>query len=143
MKRNPHSMGLFDILLYVFCCKSKEKKEMVFEKADKIFNKNLDIISFMKKMQELDIVKYLVMDNDTIELMNFLSKPSVTIGKKTITDQEYLKFFFPNDKVNSINFSNIDQLKNSYDNILKRSSYSKTDKRILNLFHIQLQEMKM
>lgn len=145
-RQNPNSMGFFDILLYVLCCgncKDVQKKGIVFENADKIFNKNLDVINYMKKMQEIDIVKYLVLDNETLDLMNFLSKPSVSIGQRLNQDDEYLKFFFPSEKINSINYSNINNLKNSYDMIVKRENHNKVDKRILKLFHIQLQEMNV
>ncbi len=143
-RQNPNSMGFFDILIYILCCgncKEVQQKGIVFENADKIFNKNLDIINYMKKMQEIDIVKYLILDNETLDLMNFLSKPSVSIGQRVNEDEEYLKFFFPSEKINSINFTNINNLKNSYDNIIIRDNHNKVDKRILKLFHIQLQEM--
>ncbi len=143
-KSNPNSMGFFEILIYVFCCgncQNVNKKGFVFEQADKIFNKNLDVINYMKKMQEIEIVKYLVLDNETLDLMNFLSKPSVSIGQRSFQDEEYMKFFYPSEKINSINYENINNLKISYDSIIARQNHTKIDKRILKLFQIQLMEM--
>lgn len=142
-KQNPNSIGFFEILLHVFCCgrcKDVEKKGKVFESANKIFHKNLDVINYMKKMQEIDIMKFLILDNETLDLMNFLSKPSVSIGQKPVSDTEYFKFFYPSEKVNSITFNNIDDLKISYDKIIKRAHHSNIESRILRLFHLQLQE---
>jgi len=143
-KQNANSMGFFDILIYVLCCgncKEVREKGLVFEHADKIFNKNLDIINYMKKMEEISIFKYLILDNETLDLVNFLSKPSVSIGQKVNQDPEYLKFFYPKEKINSINLADIDKLKNSYDEIIKRENPTKVDKRVLRLFKIQLQDM--
>ena len=42
-------------------------------------NNYLDIISYIKKMQEIDILKYLLLDKDQIKIFNFLSIPSISL----------------------------------------------------------------
>ena len=42
-------------------------------------NNYLDNVSYIKKMQEIDILKYLLLDKDQIKIFNFLSIPSISL----------------------------------------------------------------
>ena len=44
----------------------------MWDEIQKKFNYYLDVITYMNKMQELDIIKYLLLDEDGIKLLNFL-----------------------------------------------------------------------
>ena len=39
----------------------------------------LDIITYVKKMQEIDILKYLLLNKDQVNLFNFLTRPTVSM----------------------------------------------------------------
>lgn len=145
-KENPNSMGFCDIMLYIFCCGQirSKKKANLFENGNKIFNKNLDLIHFMNKMQEIDIIKYLILDKEQLDIMNFISKPAVSMtSDKNTRDQneEYNKFFFPAEKVNTIDFNNIENLKSSFDTLVNKPAHATTVKRMLDLFNIQLADL--
>ena len=42
-------------------------------------NNYLDNVSYIKKMQEIDILKYLLLDKDQIKILNFLSITSISL----------------------------------------------------------------
>jgi hypothetical protein len=101
----------------------------------------MDLITYMKKMQEIDIIKYLLLDKDTLHLMNFISKPSVSLTKSKIETKEYKKFFNIEENAIELNQENVDSLKKSYINIITKPKISYLEKRILELFDLQIQEI--
>ena len=76
----PISFSFYEIFSRHLPCKSKKLsfKNILFEKASKKMDYYFDIFSYIKKMQEIDIMKYLLLDKDQIKLLNFISKPSIS-----------------------------------------------------------------
>jgi hypothetical protein len=138
---NPFSIKFSDICCFIFCCKSIKKKQKIFVNAEKKFNNNIDLVTFMKKMQEIEILKYLLLDRDTLRLMNFISKPCVSLTNKKIEDEEYQEFFDIFDNNTKMSYQSIDDIKKSYDKILKKQDMSFTEKRILKLFGLHIEEI--
>jgi len=101
----------------------------------------MDLITYMKKMQEIDIIKYLLLDTDTLNLMNFISKPSVSLTKSKIETKEYKKFFNINEEAIMLDEQNIDSLKRSYLKIISKPQITYLEKRILELFDLQIKEI--
>jgi hypothetical protein len=95
----------------------------------------------MKKMQELDIIKYLLLDKNTLQLVNFISKPCISLGSKSLEDSEYKQFFETIENGKSVNHQNIDDLKKCYDNILAKKDISYLESRIIQLFDLQIEEI--
>ena len=132
-----------DLLCLIFFCRCRtvKKKINIFSNAEDKFNYNLDLVTYMKKMQEIEILKFLVLDKDTVRLMNFISKPSISFSNKEIKDDEYHLFFNEKKKVNTFDENSIDKVKKAFDNILTKKSLSNVDKRILKLFKIQVEDL--
>ncbi len=143
--KNPYLLTISDILKAIFCCKCRSKgynkKINIFKNAEMKFNYNLDLVTYMKKMQEIEILKYIILDKDTIHLMNFISKPSVCLTNNCIKDEEYLLFFENLKNTNSLNTQNIDNVKNAFDKLTSKPTHSEIEKRILKLFNLQVQEI--
>ena len=74
------NFNCFDIFLRNFCWKSESMKFMniLYEKANKKLLYYFDAYSYVRKMQEIDILKYLLLDKDQINLFKFLSKPTIS-----------------------------------------------------------------
>lgn len=53
-------------------------KEMLYEKGMNYFLTNLDIFTYFSKMREIDLIKYFLFDANEINLIHFISKPSVS-----------------------------------------------------------------
>jgi hypothetical protein len=138
---NPFSIKISDICCFIFCCRSIKKKQQIFVNAEKKFNHNIDLVTFMKKMQEIEILKYLLLDRDTLKLMNFIAKPCISLTNKKIEEEEYQEFFNIFDDDTKMSYQNIDDIKASYDNILKKQEINYTEKRILKLFGLHIEEI--
>jgi hypothetical protein len=139
--KNPYEIYFCDILFRILCCRSLNKKHKLFENAEKKFNHNLDLVTYMKKIQELDILKYLLLDKNTLELVKFISKPCVSMSTKGIDDPEYKLFFETYNDSNTLNYQNIDNVKKSYDAILAKQEKTYLENRILRLTELQIDEI--
>lgn len=142
-QRNPYEIYPTDIISRLICCKvcKSNKKHLIFENAERKFDHNLDMVTYMKKMQELDIIKYLLLDKNTLQLVNFISKPCVSLSSKSIEDSEYKLFFETIDDKNSLSYRNIDDVKKCYDCVLAKKDKSFLETRIIQLFDIQIEEI--
>jgi len=63
--------------------KNKETDEVgakIFEKSKEIFEKNIDIIEIVKKLQEIEKLKTIIFDENQLKLFNFISKPLVYLN---------------------------------------------------------------
>ena len=52
-------------------CKNNENKKENIEKLEE-FDKFLDLAFFMNKLQEIELIKFLLLDENTIYLFNFI-----------------------------------------------------------------------
>lgn len=139
--RNPYIIKLSDICCFIFCCKSIQKKQKIFKNAERKFNNNIDLVTFMKKMQEVEILKYLLLDKDSLKLMNFISKPCISLSNAKIEDEEYNEFFEKMEDSNNMSNQDVDSVKKSYDRIISKSYMTYTENRIIKLFDLQIQEI--
>lgn len=144
--KNPYLIRVSDLFKVIFCCrcrsKSYNKKIHIFHNAETKFNHNLDLVTFMKKMQEIEILKYLILNKDTIHLMNFISKPSVCMSNTNIGNDEEYQLFFENMKnTNTLNNQSIDNARAAFDNLMKKENLSDVEKRVLKLFKLQINEI--
>ena len=60
-------------------------KEIMFEKGLERYLYNLDIFTYFSKMREIEILKHILVSPNQKDLVNFLSKPSISL---IINDQE-------------------------------------------------------
>ena len=80
--RKPIFFNCYEIILRPCCCRYSKLhlKNLLYQKALKKINYSLDVINYIKKMQEIDILKYLLLDKDQIKLFNFLTLPSMHLS---------------------------------------------------------------
>ncbi len=139
-KSNPMLITCKDICCLICCCRSIKNKKTIYDDAEVKFNHYIDLITYMKKMEEIDILKYMLLNEDSLNLMDFISKPSVSIKKSHVFNKEYQKFF--NTEIgNSINTKMIDRTKKSYMKIMENEDMSRTDKRLIQLFDMQIEDL--
>jgi len=80
--KEPVSFNIFEIVCRNCPCVSKklDLKNKLYEKGSKKLEYYFDIFTYLKKMQEIDLIKYLLLDKNQIQLFNFISKPSVSMN---------------------------------------------------------------
>jgi hypothetical protein len=79
--KKPLEFNFCEIMMKSLGCKTKsvKVKTEIHQKAADKFNYYMDIFTYIKKMQEIDLIKYLLLNKDQITLFNFISKPSISL----------------------------------------------------------------
>jgi len=80
--KRPLDFNICEILMKALRCKTKtvKVKTEIYQKATDKFNYYMNIFTYIKKMQEIDLLKYLLFNRDQINLFNFLSRPSISLA---------------------------------------------------------------
>ena len=89
----PISFNSYEIILRYCPCKTKKftLKQKLHKKASKKMDYYFDIFTYVKKMQEIDLIKYLLLDKDQVKLFNFISKPSISMSYSN-SDDIYINY---------------------------------------------------
>ncbi len=84
---NQFKVKFFEYLYFelkrVFGC-GLSRKEQLINKAEKVFLKEMDIVSILGKIQEIDKLKIVLFDETQVALFNYLSKPLIFINQNDI-----------------------------------------------------------
>ncbi len=139
--RNRYLVGCKDIAEKIFCCGCNRKKSELYYKADKKIDHYFDIVSYFKKMHEVDVLKYMLLDENSLKLMNFVSKPGVShTGINSLKNSP----FFNEDKENKFpqpNFPvDLEEIKNSYHALKSKGEKELTqpERNLIQLFEKQV-----
>ena len=79
--KKPIFFTCYEVILRKCFSKSKKLnlKNLLYRKASKKMNQYLDVLTYVKKVQEIDILKYLLLDKDQVKMFNFLTKPTISM----------------------------------------------------------------
>lgn len=138
---NPLKITTCDLISNYIWCRNIKDKKTLFAIAEEKFNNNIDILTYQRKMLEIDILKFLILDRDLLEIMNFISKPTVSFKRKSKNIDE-IDIFFDSDQFKKNNLC-MYKIKDSYDRIVEDEKINNTyvKERILKLFSAQIQEL--
>jgi hypothetical protein len=77
--------ALKDKVIVIFgCCKDNKKKKL-YTRGAQLLNYYTDFFSVVKKISEIDTIKYLLFDKKELQLIKFMKKPVVKISKNSNT----------------------------------------------------------
>jgi hypothetical protein len=135
----------FNLIVSQYCCcfSSKRVKNnlKILEKGQEKISFYMNIIVYIKKMQELDILKFLVMNNDQLNIYNFLAGPSVILNdcnnnvySNFVSVQNDVKMLYDQKKLNEV--------MRSYDLLKTNQEMNEFNKKLLNLFVDEVEQLK-
>ena len=126
------------IASFCHCCSKKQKKRNhLLKKCERKIHYYLDIYTYIKKMQEIDLIKYCLFDDDQLKLFKYLSTPPVKLSEKNIgIYQEFEK--------QQINYSKmekkeIDEIYNSYKQMAKKKDITFEDIKLMRLVNAEIE----
>jgi len=129
-----------EIISNYICCKNIKEKKKIFEIAEKKFDDNIDILTYQRKMFEIDILKFLILDKDLLEIMHFISKPSVCYNRKSKYNDEIYEFF--NEDISNKNNFCLSKIKDVFHRIIEEKDQNgHVKERIFKLFENQIQQL--
>ena len=128
------NLNICKILYASFCfwaSKKQKRRIRLINKAEDKIHYYLDIYTYIKKMQEIDLLKYCLFDEEQSTLFKFLSKPPIQLG----TGPLGLYKEFEEQQVNykRLDRPEIDALYHSYKKIRDKESITFEDLKLLRL----------
>ena len=128
------NMGIMSIIWASVCfwtSKRQKRRHRLISKAESKIHYYLDIYTYIKKMQEIDLLKYCLFDEDQSTLFKFLSKPPIQLG----TGPLGLYKEFEQSQVNykKLDKPEIDALYHSYKTIRDKEEITFEDLKLLRL----------
>ena len=129
------NLNIFQIFFSsLFFCVSKKnyRRYQIFKNEEKKIHYYLDIFTYVKKMQEIDLLKYCLFDEEQLNLFEFLSKPPY---KFTEIDNYniYKEFEDKQTKLGVLGKHEINNLFNSYKKIRDKKNLTFEDLKLLRL----------
>ena len=128
-------------ILYASICfwttKKQKKINEIISKLERRIHHYLDVFTYIKKMQEIDIIEYSLYDEDQEKLFQFLSKPSVRMGMSNYKEFAKTQMNYP-----YIGKKEINLLYSSYNNIKKKNPITVKDKKLLKLVKAEVDFLK-
>lgn len=118
-----------------FCCPNRKIKSkcQLMNKGYEKLNYNMNVLTYIRKMQEIDILKFILLNKDQITLLNFLSKPSVSL----VSNNELIESLYKIFNV-EINKSEVDKIGDAINNMFLRDHISDVDKKLLELVNSEI-----
>lgn len=84
-KKPEIHISSWELIKRMLCCKAAIKPKLdIFNQAENTIYKNMDILNYFKRKHEIDILKFVILDENLNEIMNFISKPLFPIGAAKI-----------------------------------------------------------
>ena len=136
-KNEDFNYNCFEILFYLICpCFSWKKlkiKNTLIKKGEEKLYLQLDILSYIRRMQQLELLNYILLEPGENIILDFLSKPSISLANKVdIQSKIYLQY------QSYIPYYEIDDFTNYYKILMKKKDKNNIEKRLLNIATIQL-----
>ncbi|CAK58954.1 unnamed protein product (macronuclear) [Paramecium tetraurelia] len=100
-KNEKLNKSMFETFLIIFGL--QKEKHQQFLKARKKIIKNLDIVTILKRLQEIDMLKRILFSKEQMEIIKNLPKP--LIDQKQFITQNLIENDIEQDKANQINLS--------------------------------------
>ena len=125
------------VKLCFWCSKKLDKKNNIISKAEDRVHYYLDVFNYIKKMQEIDLLTYCLLDHDQYNLFDCLSKPPIKIEEDK-TNNIYNEFLERQISYKSIGKKEIDNLFKSYNNIRRKDEMLFEDLKLLRLVNAEV-----
>ena len=127
-------LNICNILYATFCfwaSKKQKRRHRLISKAETKIHYYLDIYTYIKKMQEIDLLKYCLFDEDQTTLFKFLSKPPIQLGSGPLG--LYKEFEEQQVNYKRLDKPEIDALYHSYKTIRDKEEITFEDLKLLRL----------
>ena len=131
-----------ELLILVFCkCFSWKKlkmKNILFKNGEKLLFLSSDILSYLKNMQILDILTYILLEPSQIKMLKFASKPVISINKRKSSTN---KITWNLDNDNEENEIDIKDFCKGYKEIQTTIKKTKINKKLMTIVNEELDNL--
>jgi hypothetical protein len=140
----PEKLTNSDLMFSCICCcscgqncKKVNKGIEYIEKSGEHVNYYTDVVNIIRKFKELDVMKFILLNEHQLNILNFLGQPCVLFSDDTHSEI-YKKFVALQNAPIKFNRDYMDTVANSYLEIINKEIVCDTDKKLLALFNSEL-----
>ena len=138
-EENFSELGIFSALwskMFFWSSKKLERRREFFTKAEDKIHYFFDVYNYIQKMQEIDLLVYTLLDNDQVNLFDFLSRPPLKINPDKM--DIYNEFESRQTLQMKIGKTQIEQLHKSYNKLRFKDTPSFEDLKLLRLVNAEV-----
>lgn len=129
-QKNNLILSFFErIKLFIKKHRKRTKKENIYLDYLKIANKKLDLISMIKKIEEIEKIKYILFDEKQLLIFNLMSKQYLFLSEKKNSQQKF-KYAL---NLKNLPKENIAEIKNEIKKLKNNENTDWFKKRLINL----------
>ena len=136
---NYVELGIFEALwskLFFWTSKRQERRREFFSNAEEKIHNYFDVYNYIKKMQEVDLLVYTLLDYDQVKLFDFLSRPPLKIAHDKF---DLYNEFQSRQSLNiKIKKKQIDDLYLAYNNIREKDEQNFEDLKLMRLINAEV-----
>ena len=137
LKTNNYSFNFIEVivcLLFPCCLKGKLKLKNYFnEKAINILYSKLNIMVYVRNMILFDIINRTILDNNKKDIINFLSRPILSMNKNIFEEQD---IFYVQYKE-----GDFDKFCEGLEELIKKPDKKKEERKLVGLSKLKLKEL--
>jgi hypothetical protein len=135
--------------IYKYCSNSKirpigyikilDNRDNLFEKSKNNFYKNFEVNNIMKKNIEIDLIKFLLMSSDQLNLYRLVKKPLISLKHTDLSafDKAYDEFsedrLYSKDELRNLEATKKEDIKNSFLNIHDKKQSNVVNRKLLRM----------
>jgi hypothetical protein len=136
-------LNLFELLFVFFCSCIKTKKinskQKILSKLLKIFVKHIQILNFIKKSQQIELLNFILLNDEENRTIEFLSKPAISFIKNDTKIQSSINI--TNIKTIEMNNEEIETFFNYYNKLKNKKNKTFSEKKIFELCDVQIKNL--
>ena len=129
--------NLIELLIVFFCpcCawRKLRKKNALLHKGKEKFFLEVDILSYLRRMQQLELLNYVLLEPEESNMLYFLSKPSLSLANQI----EIFHNIILKNHVN-VSKSEIDDFAEYFMHLMNKKNKTKVEKRLFKIANVQL-----
>jgi len=140
-QQNKITFNIFEYLQLIFKIifrRKKDFKEQLFLKAEEVFENELDLGKMLKRVQDIEKLKYLLLNENQIALFDVLEKPMIFVDEKMTKKQRYSMIISHQTAMND----KMHQAFEFYQNLETKKNLNSINKKLFDLVHDKFQTYK-
>ena len=140
IKLKSYSFNLLEVILSLIfpcCLKGRlKRKNKLNDKAIKILYSKLNIILYVRNMILIDIINQTILDDKTKHIINFLSRPILSLEKNNLDNSEVKDIFYEGYKE-----KDFEKFYEGFLEFIKKPNKENKEKKLISLSKKQLKEL--
>ena len=128
-----------EVILQAVICRKNKRKVIVLQKAEDKINFYLDIMTYLRKMQEIDALKYILLTKEQLTLFNFLSVSTLSTSESK--SEIYKEFLEEQENKKALGTKQLENIHEAYESIINKSEFSVADHKLVKLFNSEVEDL--